>query len=134
MDNKLNDVLCDTLTCLQDSFKMFFLLFLESWRAEEERSSWPTGSRDMKPWFGNILMFFLSSSPSFLPFPSTPCAIFFHLLPFNSNSKCFSIHMQNLISSLAPKSKPGANLFGGGRGGVLLWIQGEAKLKYKSGQ
>ena len=60
-------------------------LLLESWHAEEERSSWPTGSRDMKPWFGNILMYFPSSSPSFLPFPSTPCAIFFHLLPFNSN-------------------------------------------------
>ena len=42
--------------------------------------------------------------------------------------------MQNLISSLAPKSKPGANLFGGGRGGVLLWIQGEAQLNYKYGQ
>ena len=84
MDNKLNDVLCDTLTCLQDSFMMFFLL-LESWRAEEERSSWPTGSRDMKPWFGNILMFFLSSSPSFfchflLP-PVLSSFIYYHLIP-----------------------------------------------------
>ena len=48
----------------------------------------------------------------------SPNTIYFQL--------CFSIHMQNLMSSLAPKSKPGANLFGGGRGGVLLWIQGEA--------
>ena len=128
MDNKLNDVLCDTLTCLQDSFMMFFLL-LESWRAEEERSSWPTGSRDMKPWFGNILMFFLSSSPSFfchflLP-PALSSIIYYHLIPIQNVFPSI-FHMQNLISSLAPKSKPGANLFGGGRGGVLLWIQGEA--------
>ena len=133
MDNKLKYVLCDTLTCLQDSFMMFFLL-LESWRAEEERSSWPTGSRDMKPWFGNILVFFLSSSPSFfchflLP-PVLSSFIYYHLIPvlnvFPSICKT--------SPSLAPKPKPGANLFGGGRGGVLLWIQGEAKLKYKSGQ